>query len=72
VANDGGSRSISAKHIIVGVLILVVVVLAIANSKKVKVDFVFGDITMPLFLVIVGSALIGWLIGWFMGRNRGD
>ena len=70
MANGGGGRSISAKHIIVGVLVLVVVVLAIVNSKKVKVDFVLGDVTMPLFLVIVGSAVIGWLIGWFMGRSR--
>ena len=72
MANDNpGGRRINAKQVIVGVLILVVVILAIANSKKVKVDFVVADITMPLFLVIVGSALIGWLVGWFMGRGRG-
>lgn len=69
---SAGGRRITAKQVIVGVLILVVVVLAIANSKKVKVDFVFTSITMPLFLVIVGSALIGWAIGWFMGRNRSE
>lgn len=67
-----GRRGITAKQVVIGVLILVVVVLAIANSKDVRVDFVVTDITMPLFLVIVGSAVIGWVIGWFMGRNRGD
>lgn len=66
---SGGSR-ITAKQVLVGVLILVVVVLAIANSSKVKVDFVLHSFTMPLFLVIVGSAVIGFLIGWFVGRNR--
>jgi uncharacterized integral membrane protein len=71
VANgDGGGRNISAKQVMVGVLILVVVILAIANSGKTKVDFVVGDVEMPLFLVIVGSALVGFLIGWFVGRNR--
>jgi uncharacterized integral membrane protein len=71
VANEStGGRRVSVKQVIVGVLVLVVVVLAIANSKRVKVDFVVTDITMPLFLVIVGSALIGWIVGWFMGRSR--
>jgi uncharacterized integral membrane protein len=71
VANEStGGRRVSVKQVIAGVLVLVVVVLAIANSKRVKVDFVVTDITMPLFLVIVGSALIGWIVGWFMGRSR--
>lgn len=68
--SSSGGRRVTAKQVIVGILILVVVVLAIANSSKVKVDFVFGDVQMRLFLVIVGSALIGWVVGWFMGRNR--
>jgi uncharacterized integral membrane protein len=72
VSNGGSSRSITAKQVVVGVLILLVIVLAIANRNKVKVDFIVHDFTMPLFLVIVGSALVGWLIGWFMGRNRDD
>ena len=70
MADGGSGRNINAKQILVGVLILVVVVLAIANSGKVKVDFVIGDVQMRLFVVIIGSALIGWLIGWFMGRSR--
>ena len=39
--------TISAKQVIVGVLILVVVILAIANSGKVKVDFVVDSFEMP-------------------------
>lgn len=60
----------TAKYVIIGILVLIVVVLAIANSKKVKVDFVVADIRLPLFVVIVGSAVIGWIVGWFMGRTR--
>lgn len=63
-------RSITAKQVVVGIVVLVVVILAIANSKKVKVDFVVTDVTMPLFLVIVGAAVLGWVVGWFMGRGR--
>ena len=70
MADGSSGRNINAKQILVGVLILLVVVLAIANSGRVKVDFVIGDVQMRLFVVIIGSALIGWLIGWFMGRSR--
>lgn len=68
--SDAGGRGITAKQVAVGILILVVVVLAIANSGRVKVDFVVGNVELRLFVVIVGSALIGWVVGWFMGRNR--
>jgi uncharacterized integral membrane protein len=67
---SGSGRNITTKQVLVGVLIVVVLILAIANAGKVTVDFVVGDLEMRLFLVIIGSALIGWLIGWFMGRNR--
>jgi uncharacterized integral membrane protein len=46
------------------------VILAIANSHKVKVDFVVDHFRIPLFLVIAGSAIIGWVVGWFTGRGR--
>jgi uncharacterized integral membrane protein len=71
MAGEGGSgRSISPKMILVGILVLVIVILAIANSKKVKVDFVVADVELPLFVVIVGSALIGLVVGYFLGRRE--
>ena len=73
MAGDGGSgRNVSPKMILAVILVAVVVVLAIANSKKVKVDFVVGDITLPLFVVIVGSAIVGLVVGYFLGRREKD
>ncbi|GMU80055.1 MAG: hypothetical protein AMXMBFR46_28420 [Acidimicrobiia bacterium] len=63
-------RSISTKQIIALVAGVIVVVLAIANSQKVKVDFLVGNVRWPLFIVIIGSAVLGWVVGWFMGRSR--
>ena len=69
--NAGGSgRSISPKLIVAIILVVIVVVLAIANSKKAKVDFVVTDITLPLFVVIVGAAIVGLVIGYFLGRRE--
>ena len=71
MAGDGGSgRNISPKMIVVAILVVIIVILAIANSQDIKVDFVVGDITLPLFVVIVGSALVGLIVGYFLGRRE--
>jgi len=71
MAGDGGSgRNISPKMIIAIILVVIVIVLAIANSKKVKVDFVVANITLPLFVVIVGAAIVGLVVGYFLGRRE--
>jgi uncharacterized integral membrane protein len=73
MAGDGGSgRSISPKLVLVAILVVIVVVLAIANSQDTTVDFVVDDISLPLFVVIVGSALIGLVVGYFLGRREKD
>ena len=46
-------------QIVVGIVVLVVVIFALANLEDAKVDFVFADVTLPLFFVIVGSGLLG-------------
>jgi uncharacterized integral membrane protein len=71
MAGDGGSgRNVSPKLIVAVILVAIVVVLAIANSKKVKVDFVVADVSLPLFVVIVGSAIVGLVVGYFLGRRE--
>ena len=71
MAEDGGSeRNISPKMILVAILVVIIVILAIANSQDQKVDFVVADITLPLFVVIVGSALVGLIVGYFLGRRE--
>ena len=70
-AGSGGSgRSVSPKMVLAAILVVIVIVLAIANSQDIKVDFVVADITLPLFVVIVGSAVIGLVVGYFLGRRE--
>ena len=71
MAGDGGSgRNISPKMILVAILVVIIVILAIANSQDTTVDFVVADISLPLFVVIVGSALVGLIVGYFLGRRE--
>lgn len=51
-------------RVIVGLLlVLVIVVFAVLNSQNVPVNFGFAKISGPLILIILGSAIIGALVG---------
>lgn len=51
-------------RVIVGlVLVLIVVIFAVLNNQVVPVNFGFVKITGPLILIILGSAILGALVG---------
>ncbi len=51
-------------RVIIGlILVLLVVVFAVLNNQIVPVNFGFAKITGPLILIILGSAILGALIG---------
>ncbi|MHC5373773.1 LapA family protein [Enterococcus sp. LJL120] len=51
-------------RIIVGfILILIIVLFAITNNNQVNVSFLVTSMQAPLILIILGSAIIGGLIG---------
>jgi uncharacterized integral membrane protein len=66
------SRSgITAKQVIIGILAIVLIVFAIANSKTVRVNFLLFDTDARVVTVIVVAAGLGFVIGYFVGRpNR--
>jgi uncharacterized integral membrane protein len=68
--NGRSGRTISPKMVLVAILVVIIAILAIANSQDANVDFVVADITLPLFVVIVGSALVGLIVGYFVGRRE--
>ncbi|MTD38867.1 DUF1049 domain-containing protein [Erwinia sp. CPCC 100877] len=45
------------------VLVLVIVLFAVLNNQTVPVNFGFTKLTGPLILIILGSAILGVLIG---------
>ncbi len=54
------------KILLILIFILIIVLFSIANVDSVKFSFLFGNVHLPLILVIIGSVLIGAvLIGLF-------
>ena len=61
---------IQPRHIVIAICLVVLLVFAILNTDEVAVDFVFDTVRAPLVLLIAICALLGFAIGWFVGRRR--
>jgi uncharacterized integral membrane protein len=65
------SSGITAKRIIIAILAIVLIAFAIANFRQVRVNFLLFDTDARLVTVIVVAAVLGFVIGYFVGRpNR--
>jgi uncharacterized integral membrane protein len=49
------------------VLLVVVIALAVANTRSVKVSWVFGSTHQSLVWIILVTAILGWLLGIVTG-----
>jgi uncharacterized integral membrane protein len=73
VADEQRPQSrIKPRHVVVAICVVLLVVFAIVNVDDVSVDFAVDTVDAPLVLVIVVCALLGFLIGWVVGRRRND
>ena len=48
---------------------LLLLLFAVLNTDDIGVDFVADTVKAPLILVIFLSSLLGFVIGWFLGRR---
>jgi uncharacterized integral membrane protein len=60
----------TAGRIVAAFLGLIVLALAAANFDSVEVNFLLFKVTLPLFFLIVGTLVIGYVAGWLLKRSR--
>ena len=60
----------SFRQVVVALLVLLVVVLMIQNAGVVSVRFLFWRVDMSLFILILLSALLGGVVGYFVKLRR--
>jgi uncharacterized integral membrane protein len=53
------SKKETARLVAGAVLLVLLVLLCVANSDKTKIDFLVGDVNVPLFLVLLVAAVLG-------------
>ena len=59
----------SGKVIAAGVVLVLLVIFMLQNRDRANIDFLFWDIEARLWLVIVLAAVLGFVIGWLLGRS---
>ena len=64
---DGSGRT---KLIVAGVIGVLLLLFVVQNSEKATVNFLFFDANVSVWFVIVLSAVLGFLAGWFVGKSR--
>ncbi|WP_088810905.1 MULTISPECIES: lipopolysaccharide assembly LapA domain-containing protein [Listeria] len=55
-------KPVPVKLIVSAILVVFIIIFAAVNAEKVRVNFIFMHVEMPLVLVILFSTLIGALI----------
>jgi uncharacterized integral membrane protein len=64
-------RPFPTRWVVAGIILVLIVIFAIANSARVDVDFVVVDVEeIRLFWVILGSAVIGAILGYLFSMHR--
>lgn len=75
-AGSGRDVRLILRLVLWGLFGLVLLMLVLQNGDQTEVDFLGWTVAMPLFALILGSALIGAVIavGWMLlrGRTRGS
>lgn len=60
----------SGRQVGAGILALVLVIFIAVNNDDTEVNFVFKTFTLPLWLVLAGTAVLGVLVGMGIGARR--
>jgi uncharacterized integral membrane protein len=66
----GRRRGISVAQVLAAIAVILLVIFAIANSRRVDVNFLFFTSRARVVTVIVVSAILGFVIGYYVGRPR--
>lgn len=69
---DGGSEGFRPKprQVMGAIVALLLVVFIAANSKSTKVSLVFFTATLPLWVVLAVTAVVGVAVGMLLGARR--
>ena len=65
-AARGDSRKVNVKLITLGFVAAVLVIFALLNTHEVGVDWIFDTVSVPMIIVILISAVLGFAMGFLV------
>jgi uncharacterized integral membrane protein len=72
--NDGVQptrEGMNPKAIVAIVIAVLVVIFAIQNAETARIDVLFWGVDIPVWVVIAVTAVLGFVVGWILGRSSG-
>jgi putative membrane protein len=60
----------SAKNIVIIILVALFVLFVVQNTRTVDVQLLFWTVSMSRALMLLGTLLIGLIAGWLLGRTK--
>ena len=60
----------NSRQVFGSIVLVVLLVFAFVNLEKAKIDFVFSQVTIPIFFVIAVPALLGFAVGMLFQRHQ--
>jgi uncharacterized integral membrane protein len=58
------------RFIAIAAFVVVVVAICVDNRDDVRLGYVFGETSAPLWLVLVAAAVVGVVLGWLVRLRR--
>ncbi|GAA4662470.1 LapA family protein [Gordonia humi] len=52
------------------VLVIVAIVFILTNTNRAPLTILWVDINSPLWLTLTVTVLVGFVVGWFVGRRQ--
>jgi len=58
------------RFVAIAAVVVVVVAIAVDNRDDVRLGYVFGETSAPLWLVLVAAVAVGVVLGWLVRLRR--
>ncbi|MGI8777117.1 MAG: hypothetical protein ACR2LJ_06945, partial [Acidimicrobiales bacterium] len=68
--NEQSQSRVSPRLVLGAVLVVLLVVFTFENRAKTKIRFIIPEVTAPLWVALLGAALIGAVAGALLSRHR--
>jgi uncharacterized integral membrane protein len=63
-------RTYTGKVVLWVVVAVLVVILILQNNRDVRVELYFWDVTVSLWVLLLGTLVVGMLLGWALPKLR--
>ena len=69
-SRGGSGRLMTTGRVTLGVLVILAIVFVVQNTRQTKIRLLIPEVSVPLWMALLGMGVIGWLAGQFMIRRR--